>query len=923
MEGEKISGTMLILLLTSVLFVMLDVPVVVTSGTIYIRADGSIDPPTAPILRDKDTYMVADNVFATARGVSVSAVATVSNTILEAAIETQTGEGGVGTYTIRTGQDHPNSSQNVLFGGASLNPWSSYNTIKVYDTSREYVTSADSWITPDPGFSLINLDSRNPAIDVQTSTVVRIHWDTLENLRIFQEVGVQGTSMSDTKVYVSMWINNLDAATHYIGFRFLNDLMIDGWDGSWLRPEATGPWLDMETEWAPPPFDFWETTNYPLEPLFYIYGNYSPTPSNMIFAQWSYSFSQAFLYTPTGIPIGSNVSSVGGEMDSAVLHYWGVDPIELPPEGNTWVKEEFLTPLSGQPPYDVAIRAHCNTEGVGVGVSITMDDLPTGYTTPHTFTGLTGTHTFTVPNTDPSGHPFWQWSTSEITTTISVSLGGTYVSYYGAQTYDVTVKAHDNTEGIDVSVSIAMDGLPSGYNTPHTFTALTGTHTFTVPNTDSYSHPFKQWNTGEMNRTITVTSGGAYAAYYETPPPSIHDVALTNIRSSKTVVAQGYSTSINVTSENQGDFSETFNVTLCANLVEAGLVGYWNFDEGSGTIAYDSSGNGNSGAIYGATWIGGRYGNGLNFDGISDYVDVGNSTILNPASAMSISAWIFLESYAGVGEGQRTIVERRKYDVIHSYQFMIFPAGDCREGHVRFSLWSSGIENVVDSVDAVTLNQWYHIVATYDGTNAKIYINGVQNAIASLSGSIDSTNLKTLIGAGDQGTTNFFNGTIDEVRIYNRALLAGEVWAEYTHAHARFTIETKTVTLESGASTTFTFTWNTTGFAKGNYTISAYAWPILGETDLDDNNCTDGWILITKVGDFGGGLPPQFFKCDGVVDGKDKALFLLCYRGVAPSEAMYLGDLGGGLPPQFFKCDGKVDGKDKALFLLCYKGQGP
>lgn len=79
----------------------------------------------------------------------------------------------------------------------------------------------------------------------------------------------------------------------------------------------------------------------------------------------------------------------------------------------------------------------------------------------------------------------------------------------------------------------------------------------------------------------------------------------------------------------------------------------------------------------------------------------------------------------------------------------------------------------------------------------------------------------------------------------------------------------------------------------------------------------------TYLGDLGGGMPPQFFEYDGIVDGIDLALFLRCYKGQAPPEAMYLGDLGGGTPPQFFKFDGKVDSKDVALFIRCYKGLGP
>ncbi len=62
-------------------------------------------------------------------------------------------------------------------------------------------------------------------------------------------------------------------------------------------------------------------------------------------------------------------------------------------------------------------------------------------------------------------------------------------------------------------------------------------------------------------------------------------------------------------------------------------------------------------------------------------------------------------------------------------------------------------------------------------------------------------------------------------------------------------IETKEVTLTSGNSTTLTFAWNTSGFAKGNYTISAYAWPVLGEIDTGDNNFIIGWISVAIVGD--------------------------------------------------------------------------
>jgi len=172
---------------------------------------------------------------------------------------------------------------------------------------------------------------------------------------------------------------------------------------------------------------------------------------------------------------------------------------------------------------------------------------------------------------------------------------------------------------------------------------------------------------------------------------------------------------------------------------------------------------------------------------------------------------------------------------------------------------------------------------------------------------------KTVVGQG-------FNLCI-EIKILNYGMYT-ETFTVTAYANTTI-IATQTITLANRNSTTITFAWNTTGFVKGNYTIWAYAWPVQNETDTTDNNCADGSVLITKVGDLGTGYPLVFGKCDGKVTGPDLALFLMCYKGTAPPEYKYLGDLGTGYPLVFFACDGKVTGPDLALFLLCYKGLGP
>jgi hypothetical protein len=86
-------------------------------------------------------------------------------------------------------------------------------------------------------------------------------------------------------------------------------------------------------------------------------------------------------------------------------------------------------------------------------------------------------------------------------------------------------------------------------------------------------------------------------------------------------------------------------------------------------------------------------------------------------------------------------------------------------------------------------------------------------------------------------------------------------------------------------------------------------------------------VQITKVGDLGSrvGSTNVFFAFDGAVTSADLQLFLQCFRGLAPIDAMYLADLGSRVNGQneFFIYDGIVDSTDLNLFLQCYKGQGP
>jgi hypothetical protein len=132
-------------------------------------------------------------------------------------------------------------------------------------------------------------------------------------------------------------------------------------------------------------------------------------------------------------------------------------------------------------------------------------------------------------------------------------------------------------------------------------------------------------------------------------------------------------------------------------------------------------------------------------------------------------------------------------------------------------------------------------------------------------------------------------------------------------------IQTKTLTLTSGNSTTLTFTWNTSGFAKGKYSISACAWPVPGETDTADNNFTGGWVRVSMVGDLTGGTPnPWDFVPDGKVDGKDIAIVALCFGSAPGCSPPYVWN-----PNCDVNNDAKIDGKDIATVALHFGQADP
>jgi chitodextrinase len=203
---------------------------------------------------------------------------------------------------------------------------------------------------------------------------------------------------------------------------------------------------------------------------------------------------------------------------------------------------------------------------------------------------------------------------------------------------------------------------------------------------------------------------------------------------------------------------------LAAVAPTSGLVGYWNFDEGGGTIVNDSSGNGNTGTINGASWTGGKVGSGsLDFDG-TNYISVANTPSLQINGDITMCAWV----YPTAG-GQFILA---KYASTYDYAMYLSSS--------RYPTVYSVNSGYSSSPNTASLNQWSHLCISVSSTNITYYINGTAYTLGQTA-TITNNNKPLYIGSQSTGTFAAWKGKLDEVRIYNRALGPTEILDIYNY----------------------------------------------------------------------------------------------------------------------------------------------
>ena len=292
---------------------------------------------------------------------------------------------------------------------------------------------------------------------------------------------------------------------------------------------------------------------------------------------------------------------------------------------------------------------------------------------------------------------------------------------------------------------------------------------------------------------------------------------------------------------NWSNVSNQTSATTASSVVYTTPVSEWHLDEGLGTYTLDTSvsGSNNTASIpagTGATWVTpGKVGNSaVNFDGTNSYLLVMDNPTLAVTSELTIEAWV--KSDVNTADGStRRIVEKGVYALGASnqdlFKIMVSTGVDIS---VARSLTYSGF----------TAGLWHYLVGTYDADggayNMKLYQDGILVASSTVLGNIATNTSNLFIGASGT-TSNRFDGTIDEVKIYDKALNQEEIVARYGGSTPGPDITSPgTITLTAGNSqvTTVTLTWNAVGDDGNTGTASSYDIRYLAGTSITDSNWT-------------------------------------------------------------------------------------
>lgn len=231
----------------------------------------------------------------------------------------------------------------------------------------------------------------------------------------------------------------------------------------------------------------------------------------------------------------------------------------------------------------------------------------------------------------------------------------------------------------------------------------------------------------------------------------------------------------------------------------------WRLDEGAGCNTADSLGNnpgtlGPQCASSAPSWIRGKLGSALQFDGQSNYVSISDADTLDYRNAISISAWVYLEHY---GNFEKIVTKHKAYELTQG----------ATPGDLRFSIYrqdDAGWEILDTSNAGLRTKTWYFVAGTFNGETLKLYVNGQLVASRSVSSKIAASSFDLVLGADKYLAKDYLSGKLDEVSLFGHALTAGEIVELYLED----TNTAPALTIDSAVQR------QTDGYVKIDYTVS-------------------------------------------------------------------------------------------------------
>jgi len=224
-----------------------------------------------------------------------------------------------------------------------------------------------------------------------------------------------------------------------------------------------------------------------------------------------------------------------------------------------------------------------------------------------------------------------------------------------------------------------------------------------------------------------------------------------------------------------------------------GLVGWWRFEEGSGRIANDSSGQGHTGVLStGITWTTGEIGDAIEIDGSANHdVDLGMPVELMPTGSMTVAGWIDAQAFKLGGPADDVVISRDQGTSPPDHGWALKGSEDCGPELAVLQIAATS-SHIVERCGTTVLatGTWYHLAGVYDAEQLEmhVYVDGILDdgmLTDSVPGAQHEPTVSVDVQIGNanpptgasSGGANTFDGVLDEVRMYDRALSATEIAA--------------------------------------------------------------------------------------------------------------------------------------------------